>query len=104
MYILYSSNFALIYLTTKYMALLCCALNSVSVASTFGSAIWRITMNKSRRQCCIYSREGRNQMFIFITRTYFISSGAFLMIETVTFVFHYESRHYFNLAVGTHLL
>jgi len=47
MYMLYSSNFALIYLTTKYMAPLCCALNSVSVESTFGAAIWRITMNKS---------------------------------------------------------
>ena len=47
MYILNSSNFALIYLTTKYMATLCCALNSVSVESTFGAVIWRITMNKS---------------------------------------------------------
>jgi len=37
----------LIYLTTKYMAPLCCAINSVSIASTFGAAIWRITMNKS---------------------------------------------------------
>jgi len=47
MYMLYSSNFALIYLTTKYMAPLYYALKSVSVASTFRAAIWRITMNKS---------------------------------------------------------
>jgi len=31
----------------KYMAPLCCAINSVSIASTFGAAIWGITMNKS---------------------------------------------------------
>ena len=42
-----------------YMAPLCCALSSVSVASTFGAAIWRITMNNSCRNVDIFTR-GQN--------------------------------------------
>jgi len=47
-------NLALLFVTSHYITAWHNALNGVCLACTFAAAIWRIAMNTSLRQCCIY--------------------------------------------------